>query len=120
MRTNCRKRFCRKLYFSYLCDAVPVVPLPDLCAGDESGFFLLYLTENILAFFPLAIPIYGIAKANIAKPSGKSMDSKKRYVVLHHFCVFRWKSDVILEQVFPFPQTFGHWGGPRHLPLLES
>ena len=51
MRTNCRKRFCRNLYFSYLCDAVPVVPLPDLCAGDESVFFLLYLTENILPFF---------------------------------------------------------------------
>lgn len=60
------------------------------------------------SFFPLAIPSYGIAKANIARPSGKSMDSKKRYVVLHHFCVFLWKSDVIFEQVFPFPQAFGH------------
>ena len=45
----------------------------------------------------MAIPSYGIAKANIAKPSGKSMDGKKRCVDLHHFCVFRWKSDVILE-----------------------
>ena len=41
MRTNYRKKFCRKQFFSYFCGAVPVVPLPDLCAGDESGFFLI-------------------------------------------------------------------------------
>lgn len=26
----------------YLCIAVPVIPLPDIYAGDEAGFFVLY------------------------------------------------------------------------------
>ena len=40
-RTNSRNKFCQKHFYLYFCDAVPVVPLPDLCAGEESGFFLL-------------------------------------------------------------------------------
>ena len=35
-----RKIFCQISNSSYICIAVPVVPLPDLSAGDESGFFL--------------------------------------------------------------------------------
>ena len=35
-----QKIFCCILNSSYTCNAVPVVPLPDVSAGDESGFFL--------------------------------------------------------------------------------
>ena len=45
MRTNCRKRFCRKLFFPISLRCSPVVPLPDLCAGDESGFFFYTLRK---------------------------------------------------------------------------